>query len=195
MNEVGSVGLIAALAFAAYGVVAGALGGKLRSLRVVRSAERATWAFVVMITLCVVVLEILIFKDDFHNAYVAAHSNRDLPAYYKVAVLWGGQEGSLLFWTWLLSLYSGFAVLLNRRKNRQLMPYVISILMGTGTFFTSLVFFAANPFNELSLVSATGSQAFRPVDGNGLNPLLQYHSMVVHPPMLRHFTAKLEPVP
>ena len=184
MNQVGSVGLIAALAFAAYGVVAGAVGGKLRSRRVVRSAERATLAFVVMITLCVIVLEILIFRDDFHNAYVAAHSNRELPVYYKVAVLWGGQEGSLLFWTWLLSLYSGFAVLLNRRKNRQLMPYVISILMGTGTFFTSLVFFAANPFNELSLVSATGSQAFRAADGNGLNPLLQYHSMVVHPPML-----------
>lgn len=106
------------------------------------------------------------------------------PIYYKVAVLWGGQGGSLLFWTWLLSLYSGLAVLLNRRKNRQLMPYVISILLGTGAFFSCLVFFAANPFNELSLVSASGSQAFRPMDGNGLNPLLQYHSMVVHPPML-----------
>ncbi len=184
MNQVGSVALIAALAFAAYGVVAGAVGGKLGSSRAVRSAERTTLAFVVMITLAVIALEFLILTDDFHNAYVAAHSNRDLPIYYKVAVLWGGQGGSLLFWTWLLSLYSGLAILLNRRKNRQLMPYVISILLGTGAFFSCLVFFAANPFSELSLVSASGSQAFRPLDGNGLNPLLQYHSMVVHPPML-----------
>ena len=74
-----------------YGVVAGAVGGKLGSSRVVRSAERTTLAFVVMITLAVIALETLILTDDFHNAYVAAHSNRELPIYYKVAVLWGGQ--------------------------------------------------------------------------------------------------------
>ena len=81
-----------------------------------------------MITVAVVALEILILSDNFHNAYVAAHSNRDLPLYYKVAVLWAGQEGSLLFWTWLLSIYGGLAVLLNHRKNRQLMPYVVAII-------------------------------------------------------------------
>ncbi len=184
MNQVGSVGLIAALAFAAYGVIAGVVGGKLRSLRVVRSAERATLAFFVLITLAVVALEFLILGDDFHSAYVAAHSNRDLPIYYKVPVLWAGQEGSLLFWTWLLSIYGALAVLLNRRKNRQLMPYVVSILMATGVFFSSLIFFVANPFAELSLATATGVQPFRPPDGNGLVPSLQYPSMVIHPPML-----------
>jgi cytochrome c-type biogenesis protein CcmF len=184
MNEVGSVGLVAALAFAAYGVVAGALGGKLRSLRMVRSAERAAAAFFVMITLAIVALETQILGDNFHNAYVATHSNRDLPLYYKVAVLWAGQEGSLLFWTWLLSIYGGLAVLLNRHKNRQLMPYVVAILMATGVFFSSITFFVANPFGELSVASAAGLQPFQPADGNGLNPLLQYHSMVIHPPML-----------
>ncbi|MGA2629658.1 MAG: heme lyase CcmF/NrfE family subunit [Terriglobia bacterium] len=184
MNQVGTVGLIAGLAFAIFGVVAGALGGRLGSSRVLKSAERATLAFVAMITLAVVVLEWLILNDDFHNAYVAAHSNRDLPVYYKVAVLWAGQEGSLLFWTWLLALYGGLAVLLNRRQNRQIMPYVISILMGIGAFFTAITFFAANPFGELSVMTANGAQPFAPADGNGLNPLLQYHSMVIHPPML-----------
>jgi len=114
MNQLGSVGLVAALAFAAYAVVAGVVGGKLRSLRVVRSAERATVAFFVMATVAVVALEYLILTDDFHNAYVAEHSNRDLLTFYKVAALWAGQEGSLLFWTWLLSIYSALAVLLNR---------------------------------------------------------------------------------
>ena len=104
MNQLGSVGLIVALAFAAYAVVAGVVGGKLRSLRVVRSAERATLAFFVMVTVAVVALEYLILTNDFHNAYVAEHSNRDLFTFYKVAALWAGQEGSLLFWTWLLSI-------------------------------------------------------------------------------------------
>ncbi len=184
MNQAGSVGLIAALCFAVYAVIAGSVGGKLRSLRVTRSAERATLAFLVMITIAVAALEYLILTDDFHSAYVAAHSNRDLPLYYKIPVLWSGQEGSLLFWTWLLSIYSGLAVLLNRRKNRQLMPYVVAILMATGVFFLSLIFFVANPFAELSLASAGALQPFRPPDGNGLNPSLQYPSMVIHPPML-----------
>jgi cytochrome c-type biogenesis protein CcmF len=184
MNQAGSVAIIAALAFSLYAVVAGVLGGKLRSLRVTRSAERATLAFLAMITLAVLVLEYIILTDDFHNAYVAAHSNRDLPLYYKIPVLWAGQEGSLLFWTWLLSLYSGLAVLMNRRKNRQLMPYVVMVLMGTGVFFSTLVFFVANPFAELALASAGGMQPFTAVEGNGLNPALQYPAMVIHPPML-----------
>ena len=184
MNQVGSVGLIAALAFAAYALVAGAVGGKLRSPRITRSAERAALGFFLMITLAVVALEYMILTNDFHNAYVAEHSNRDLLTYYKVAALWAGQEGSLLFWTWLLSIYSALVVWQNRRKNRQLMPYVVSVLMGTGTFFSLLVFFVANPFQELSLVTGAGSRAFTAPDGNGLNPLLQYHSMVIHPPML-----------
>jgi cytochrome c-type biogenesis protein CcmF len=184
MNQAGTVALVAALAFAVYGVIAGVVGGRLRSVRVVRSAERATLAFFVMIVLAVTVLEILILTDNFHNAYVATHSNRALPVPYKVAALWAGQEGSLLFWTFLLSIYSGLAVLLNHKKNRQLMPYVVSIMMGTGAFFTSLVFFVANPFTELTLSSASGMTAFTPMDGNGMTPSLQYASMVIHPPIL-----------
>ncbi len=184
MNQVGTIGLIAALAFAIYGTAAGAVGGKLRSLRIVRSAERATLAFLAVITLAVVALEAAILTDNFQNAYVAAHSNKDLPLYFKIPVLWAGQEGSLLFWTWLLSIYGALAVLLNRKKNRQLLPYVISILLGTGIFFCLLIFFVANPFGQLAIASGSGFRAFQPPDGNGLNPSLQYYSMVIHPPML-----------
>jgi cytochrome c-type biogenesis protein CcmF len=185
MNQVGSVGLIAALAFSLYALVAGALGGRLRSPRVTRSAERAALAFFAMVTLAVLALEFQILTDNFGSAYVAAHSNRALPIYYKIPVLWSGQEGSLLFWTWLLSIYSALAVLMNRRRNRQLMPYVVSILMGTGVFFSSLIVFVANPFTELSAAGVGGAlRAFAPPDGNGLTPALQYPSMVIHPPML-----------
>lgn len=184
MNQFGSVGLIAAMAFAVYAVVAGVVGGKLRSLKITRSAERATLGFFVMITIAVIALEFLIFTNNFHNAYVATHSNRDLPLHYKFAVLWGGQEGSLLFWTWLLSIYTGLVVLLNRKKNRQLMPYVIAFAMGVGVFFSSITFFVANPFQGLSLASGGSLIAFAPPDGNGLNPALQYPSMLIHPIML-----------
>ncbi|MDE3179436.1 MAG: cytochrome c biogenesis protein CcsA, partial [Acidobacteriota bacterium] len=184
MNQFGSVGLIAAIAFAVYAVIAGVAGGKLRSLKITRSAERATLGFFVMITLSVIALEVLLQTNNFHNAYVATHSNRDLAFYYKFAVLWSGQEGSLLFWTWLLSIYTGLVVLINRKKNRQLMPYVIAFAMGIGVFFAGITFFVANPFRELSLSSAGGMVPFTAPDGNGLNPTLQYPSMMIHPIML-----------
>jgi len=184
MNQVGAVGLIAALVFAIYGMITGALAGKFRSPRMLKSAQRAVLGFFAMTTLAVVSLEYLILTNDFHSAYVASHSSRALPLLYKFPVLWSGQEGSLLFWTWLLSIYVSIAVLLNRRKNRQLMPYVIAIAMGVGTFFSLITFWVANPFNQLSLVTASGISPYTPPDGNGLNPSLQFHSMVIHPPML-----------
>ena len=184
MNQVGAVGLIAALVFAVYGMITGAIAGKLRSPRMLKSAQRAVLGFFAMTTLAVVSLEYLILTNDFHSAYVASHSSRELPLLYKIPVLWSGQEGSLLFWTWLLAIYVGMAVLLNRRKNRQLMPYIISICMGVATFFTLLTFWVANPFNQLSLATATGTTPYTPPDGNGMNPSLQFHSMVIHPPML-----------
>jgi len=184
MNEVGAVGLIAALVFAVYGAITGALAGKLRSPRMLKSAQRAVLGFFTTATLAVISLEFLIYTNDFHNAYVAEHSSLALPLRYKFPVLWAGQEGSLLFWTWLLSIYIGFAVLLNRRKNRQLMPYVISISMAVATFFALTDFAVANPFNTLSLSSAAGLTPFTPADGNGLNPSLQFHQMTIHPPLL-----------
>ena len=184
MDQIGSIGLIAALTFAIYAVAAGIVGGRLRSLKITRSADRATLAFFVMITLSVVALEYLIFTNNFHIAYVATHSNRDLPFYYKFAVMWGGQEGSLLFWTWLLSIYAALVVLLNRRKNRQLMPYVIAFMMGVGVFFSGLTFFVANPFRELAIASGGSLVPYVAPDGNGLNPALQYPSMLIHPIML-----------
>ncbi len=184
MNQVGSVALIAALAFAIYGMAAGFVAGKLRSARLLKSAERSALAFAAMVTLAVFSLEDLILTNNFHMAYVAEHSNRALPLLYKIPVLWSGQEGSLLFWTWLLSIYAGLAVLMNRRKNRQLMPYVVGICMGVATFFSLITYVVANPFQELAETTSAGVLPFTAADGNGLNPALQYHSMVIHPPML-----------
>jgi cytochrome c-type biogenesis protein CcmF len=185
MHQVGSLSLIAALAFAGFAVLAAFASGWLKNRLLLRSAERATYAFLGMTTLGVIALEVLIFKDSFHVGYIASHSNRDLPFYYKISVLWSGQEGSLLFWTWLMAIYCAVVVFQNRHRNRQLLPYVIGISMVTAAFFTSLTLFVANPFSELGLhQTGTAVQRFVPPEGMGLNPILQYPTMVIHPPML-----------
>jgi cytochrome c-type biogenesis protein CcmF len=115
-------------------------------------------------------------NDRFQYLYVASYSNRDLPTYFKVSGLWAGQTGSLLFWLLLLMFFSSLCVWLNRRRNREFMPYVTGILQGIAVFFLVVLLFAGvNPFERLG---------FMPVDGQGLNPQLQNYWMTIHPPTL-----------
>src|SRR5581483_8684877 len=117
---------------------------------------------------------------DFRFAYVAEHSNRSMPLVYKFTAWWGGQEGSLLFWSWLLSTYAAVVVFTNRRKHRDMMPYVVGVMATVQTFFLVLNNFIANAFQML----ATDKLIVAVPDGNGLSPLLQYPAMAIHPPML-----------
>ena len=183
MDVFGSFTLLVAFVCAVYAFVGGIAAIITRHPLLVKSTRHAGMATCVLIFIATFSLEYLLFSDNFSQAYVVSHSNRDLSAFYKVAALWSGQEGSLLFWTWLLSIYSALVVIMNLRRNRQLMPYVVSILMGTGVFFSILINFVANPFSQLVLAGSS-TRAFAPPDGNGLNPALQYPSMVIHPPML-----------
>jgi cytochrome c-type biogenesis protein CcmF len=112
--------------------------------------------------------------NDFSVAYILHHSNRALPGPYKFAVLWSGQEGSILFWALLLSAY-GFVLRLRHKVDQRLVALASTVLAGIQIFFLILVNFVANPFGMMDRVAA---------DGNGLNPLLQYPEMVIHPPML-----------
>src|SRR5256886_12564035 len=118
-------------------------------------------------------------------SYVAEHSNRNLGNLYKFSALWSGQQGSLLFWSFLLSIYVFSALFSYRGKHPELMPYVGVVLASVQLFFLTLNNFVASPFAVLALPGAGGvlhlaSQA----DGHGLNPLLQYPEMVIHPPVL-----------
>jgi cytochrome c-type biogenesis protein CcmF len=121
-----------------------------------------------------------LITGDFRLAYVAAHSNRSMSWIYKFAAWWGGQEGSLLLWAWLLATYSAIVVYTNRNKFRNMMPLVIAVMMVTLGFFTSLIAFVVSPFNILM----AGRGIVDVGDGQGLNPLLQWWTMVIHPPML-----------
>ena len=89
------------------------------------------------------------FTDDFRLSYVSSRSNVDLPGFYKFAALWGGQEGSLLFWSWILATYSFIAVYLGRRAHRDMISYVVAIMMSVQAFFLMLIAFVVSPFQVL----------------------------------------------
>ncbi len=178
MAELGSYSLILALALGVYAFVAGivALARKGDAYdRLGETARRAGIAVFGAVALAAVVLVTATFQNDFSISYILHHSNRDLPIPYKFAVLWSGQEGSLLFWALLLSTY-GLVLRLRHKVDTRLVAFASVVISAVQVFFLLLVNFAANPF-----AMTIGNL---PPDGNGLNPLLQYPEMVIHPPML-----------
>jgi len=185
MDVFGSFSLLLAFVCAVYAFLGGILAIRTRHPLLVKSTRQAGIATCVLIFLATLSLEYLLFTDNFSLAYVVQHSNRDLSTFYKFAALWAGQEGSLLFWSTLLSIYVLSVLLVYRHKNGELMPYVGVILAGVQIFFLTLNNFVENPFKTLATVNASGVlEPFTRMDGNGLNPLLQYPEMVIHPPNL-----------
>jgi cytochrome c-type biogenesis protein CcmF len=185
VDILGSLALLLAFLAAVYAVVAGTVGILTRRTLLTKSARNAGMAVFALVTVAVGCLEYFFFTNDFSLAYVVEHSNRALPPYYKFASLWAGQEGSLLLWTWLLSGYAFFVLFLNRKRHPELMPYVGVVLAGVQTFFLTLNNFVATPFQVIASANSAGVlQLARLAEGRGLNPLLQYPEMVIHPPML-----------
>jgi cytochrome c-type biogenesis protein CcmF len=178
MPLLGSFSLVLALALSLYCFAAGAIAlfghgpGYERLGETARRAGIGVWAAVMI---AAAVLVTATFQNDFSIAYILHHSNRDLGAPYKFAALWSGQEGSLLFWSLLLASY-GLVLRMRHKVDTRLVAYASVAIAAVQVFFLLLVNFAAPPF-----ALTTGAI---PPDGNGLNPLLQYPEMVIHPPML-----------
>ena len=174
--SVGSVALALAFGTAIFAAVA-ALAGRDGDERRVDLSRRAVYALFALLTFCVVLIEIAFYTDDFSYELVQGHSSIETPTFYKLAAMWSSQEGSLLLWAWVLSIASSVALYATRGRMREIVPYATAVLAGVAAFFTGLMLFAGgvNPFTELSPA---------PVDGVGLNPLLQHPSMMIHPPML-----------
>ena len=179
MAYIGSFALLLALALSLYsfgiGLASLFFPGDSAWERLGETARRAGVVLFGAVVLAAIALVVSAFRDDFTIAYIFHHSNRDLPAPYKFATLWSGQEGSLLFWSLLLAGY-GFVLRLRYKTDPRLFAYASVVLAGVQVFFLALVNIAANPFGLLE-------GPLRP-DGSGLNPLLQYPEMVIHPPML-----------
>ena len=175
MTDIGYFSLLLAFVLSAYGVMASILGVRKSRMQWVASAENTVLAVAALLTLASIALVYALVSRDFHVQYVASYSSRTLPLFYAVSAFWAGQAGSLLLWGWLLGIFSAIVVLQNRRQNRALMPYVISVLMTITLFFLALMIYATNPFHRLPVA---------PQDGMGLNPLLQNPGMIFHPPTL-----------
>lgn len=184
MATFGSFALLIALALAAYNLLAGTLALRLLATgqparvspeRLADTARRAGIAGFAAVSAAAFALVYAAFTNDFSITYILEHSNRALPAAYKFSALWSGQEGSLLLWAWLLGTY-GFVLRLRHKTDVKLYAYAGTILAGIQVFFLAVLNFAAPPFALM--------RGAIPDDGNGLNPLLQYPEMVIHPPML-----------
>ena len=172
----GSAVLALAFLTAIFAAVA-ALIGRDGKRRWVEISRRAVYGLFGLLTLCVVMIEIAFASDDFSYNIVQQHSSIETPTFYKLAAMWSSQEGSLLLWAWVLSIAASLALYATRNKLREIVPYATAVMAGIAAFFTGLMLFAGgvNPFAKLSPA---------PLDGIGLNPLLQHPSMMIHPPML-----------
>lgn len=184
MAILGSSALLLALVLAIFNFVAGAIAlrqvatgarGRISPEQLGVIALRAGMMGFTAVSIAVCVLVYAIFSNDFSLAYVLHESNRALPVPYKVAALWSGQEGSLLLWAWLLTGYA-FLLRLRHRIDERLIAFASTVLAAIEVFFLLVLNFAALPFAQV-----TGPVAG---DGYGMNPLLQYPEMVIHPPLL-----------
>ncbi len=187
MPEFGSFSLLLALMLAAYTLLAGALSlwrsrHELRgsaalaaSSKLQETSRRAGLASFVAVSCAAFALIWAAFTNDYSLSYILHHTNRELATAYKFSALWSGQEGSLLLWSWLLAAY-GFVLRVRHKVDVRLSAYASTILSAVQVFFLLLLNFAAPPF---ALEPGPLAQ-----NGFGLNPLLQYPEMVIHPPML-----------
>ncbi|MSW96363.1 MAG: heme lyase CcmF/NrfE family subunit, partial [Actinobacteria bacterium] len=175
MAVLGQACLIVALGLCLYGAIASIVGARTRNEALVLSGRRSLFALAAVAAAAFVVMEIAFLRSDFHFTVVSSHSSTTTPWYYRLAAAWSSQQGSLMLWLFLLSLWSSLCVFLLRGRLRDVAPYATAVLLGLGAFFAALLVFTASPFERVGIA---------PVEGVGLSPLLRYPSMMIHPLML-----------
>ena len=175
MALLGRAALIVAFATTLFGIGASLYGARRGRRDWVDAGRRSIYALALILTVAFVILEVAFITNNFAYDTVAGNSSLTTPVFYRAAAMWGSQQGSLLLWVWLLSIWSSLAVFLTRNRLREVVPYAVAVLLGFGAFFTSLLVFFVTPF-------ALTSPA--PANGVGLDPLLRNPAMMIHPPML-----------
>jgi cytochrome c-type biogenesis protein CcmF len=176
-----------------YSVFAAIYGDRKQIPAMVESARRAmllTWP---LLTLTSLVLIYLLVNDHYEVQFVYEVTSRSMPMYLKITAWWGGQAGSLLFWSWLMAAFASLVTLRKWDRDREFLPWVIVVACVTMAFFIGMNVFFENPFAQLyQTFDGVAAYTFRPADsvlftpedGNGLNPLLRHPGMIIHPPML-----------
>jgi len=191
--EIGFGSLFITLIFSIYGIGAAVYGAQHRNQAWISSAKNAMQLVFPLLTISIASLLYLLVNNHFEVAYVADVTSTTMPAYLKMTALWGGQAGSLLFWSWLLAAFTSAVTLRKWDRDQDLLPWVIVVNLVTLTFFLILNVFYENPFNMIwqdvsggysfSFIQPLGTIQIFPVQGSGLNPLLRHPGMIIHPPM------------
>lgn len=176
MSQIGYVALLVAFAVAVYGVVALVLAAWKGYAELMRSGRSAAWATVGLTTAGSLCLMYSLVTDDFSLKYVTQHSARAMDWFYKAGAMWGGQEGSLLLWAWILSGFMGIVLVQTRKlQPQEFSPWVVAVMLSGTAFFLALSSIITNVFEKMDIPAQ---------DGGGLNPQLQNPGMLIHPPML-----------
>jgi cytochrome c-type biogenesis protein CcmF len=185
--------LVVSFLVTGYSVFAAIYGEFNKSAALVESARRAmllTWP---LLTLTSGVLIYLLVNNHYEVKFVYDVTSRSMPTYLKVTSWWGGQAGSLLFWSWLMSAFTSLVTLRKWDRDREFLPWVLVVTGVTMTFFIGMSVFFENPFMKFYqtfdgvaafMIRPENGILFTPQDGRGLNPLLRHPGMVIHPPML-----------
>jgi cytochrome c-type biogenesis protein CcmF len=176
MPALGSFLLLAAFVACAYAIAASVAGARRRSWRLVSSGTGAFHLVTALMTVASGVIVYSFVSNDYSIKYVQRYSDAALPLAYKFTAYWGGLDGSVMFWVFLLGVFGSIAVHTNRYRYRELIPWVVAVIAATEMFFILLMVVHNNPFSTFL------TQA--PADGQGLNPLLQNFYMAIHPPTL-----------
>ena len=190
--EIGFGALFITLIVSIYGIGAAIRGEQNRQSDWVLSAKRAMALVFPLLTISILTIIYLLITDHFEVVYVSEVSSRTMPLYLKITALWGGQAGSLLFWSWLLAGFTSAVTLRKWERDQELLPWVIVVSLVTLAFFVILSVFFENPFVRYWQDSSGIITSFSrppnailvfPRDGSGLNPLLRHPGMIIHPPM------------
>src|SRR6187455_239800 len=176
MPALGNVLLLAAFVGCAYAVAASVAGARRRSTRLIESGTGAFYLVSALMTVASGVIVHAFVTNNYAIKYVQRYSDSAQPLAYKIASYWGGLDGSIMFWVFLLGAFGTLAVYTNRERHRELIPYVVAVISAVEMFFIFLMVVHNNPFSTFLMQV--------PVEGKGLNPLLQNFYMAIHPPSL-----------
>src|SRR5262249_43587324 len=176
MAALGSFLLLASFVVCSYAAVSTVVGARRGSRRLVESGVGAFYLLAALMTCASAIMVNAFLTNDYSIKYVAHYSDSVQPLFYKITSYWGGLDGSIMFWVFLLAIFGTIAVYVNRERHRELIPYVVATISVVQMFFLYLMVVHNNPFTTF-LGNA-------PAEGDGLNPLLQNYWMAIHPPSL-----------
>ncbi|UCZ52501.1 heme lyase CcmF/NrfE family subunit [Bacillus shivajii] len=172
MHIIGNLSIYLALILSIYAFVILVAGIRKQDQRFIDSGRGAILGIFILASISSLLLFILLATSQFQFSYVYQNTSSGLPLIYKLSAFWAGNAGSLLLWTFFLTMYTAMVVYSKKMKKNPMTPYIASIMLLNTIFFYLILGFVTKPFELLDQV---------PIDGRGLNPMLQDPGMILHP--------------